>query len=67
MQTAIVVIILTVATGYAAQRFYKALTAPPDPCASCSGCELKKKVIENFVNPKKSSNFASAKTKWCLG
>ena len=43
MQTAIVVIILTVATGYAAQRFYKALTAPPDPCASCSGCELKKK------------------------
>ena len=52
MQTAIVVIILTVAIGYAAQRFYKALTAPPDPCASCSGCELKKKSDRKFCQSK---------------
>lgn len=52
MQTAIVVIILTVATGYAAQRFYKALTAPPDPCVSCSGCELKKKSDRKFCQSK---------------
>lgn len=67
MQTVLVIIILAVAAGYAALRVYRAFSAPPDPCAGCPGCELKKKVVENFVNPKKSSNFASAKTKWCLG
>jgi len=41
MQTAIVMIVLAIAVGYAGWRLRKALTAASDPCADCPGCALK--------------------------
>ncbi len=41
MQFIIIFIVLACAIGYAAWRIYKALSAPPNPCAGCQGCALK--------------------------
>ena len=52
MQTGVTIIIIAAAIGYAGWRIYKALTAPPDPCAGCPGCELKKKSSRKFCQNK---------------
>lgn len=52
MQTVLVIIILAVAAGYAALRVYRAFSAPPDPCAGCPECELKKKSDGKFCQSK---------------
>ncbi len=52
MQLLLVIIILVVAVGYAAWRIYRSMTAPPDPCAGCDGCALKKKNDRKFCQSK---------------
>ena len=54
VQSSLVFLILTAAVGYAAWRIYRALTAPPDPCAGCDGCALKKKSNGKFCQYKKN-------------
>ncbi|MBQ6378820.1 MAG: FeoB-associated Cys-rich membrane protein [Prevotella sp.] len=41
MQTAMTIIIIALAVGYAAWRGYRAFRRANDPCYGCSGCALK--------------------------
>jgi hypothetical protein len=47
MQLIIVYIIIAIAIGYAVYSIVKFIRKKEDPCAGCSGCDIKNEIMRN--------------------
>ena len=56
LQTILTLLVLTACIVYAIARIRKAVHAPSDPCAGCTGCRLREELREKADCPHKTAH-----------
>ena len=61
LQTILTLLVLTACIVYAIARIRKAVHAPSDPCAGCTGCRLREELREKADCPHKTAHCLQKK------